>query len=226
MARPPKSGLTYFPLDVDLFDDPKIIRLVEQNDTDGLAVYIAALCIIYRGGYYTDLPRDLLCAQIAKMIGSRRLGARKVEEILRGAAALGLFFSPESDGKVLTSRSIQKRYAEITARNKVDTSKFWLLPSASSNGEGGTIPSDRVSATETPVFAAETGISATETPQNEMKQNKTTPYNPPRRGRREKEVKAQSFDLDAAFKIAEERTYGKDFLAKERIENGGKKNGN
>ena len=213
MARPPKSGLTYFPLDVDLFDDPKIIRLVEQNDTDGLAVYIAALCIIYRGGYYTDLPRDLLCAQIAKMIGSRRLGARKVEEILRGAAALGLFFSPESDGKVLTSRSIQKRYAEITARNKVDTSKYWLLSDANSNGEGETIPSENVSTTETTVSATETGISATETPQNKIKENKIPPYNPPhggnRRKRKEKEVNpvSVSFDVNEAFATALERSY-------------------
>ena len=74
MARPRKAGLSYFPLDVDIFDaDYKIIDLLERFGPKGFAVYIAVLCMVYREGYCLEIPMRSLQAQLGKMIGNRWL---------------------------------------------------------------------------------------------------------------------------------------------------------
>ena len=58
MARPKKSGLSYFPLDVDFFEDPKIKILRARYGRDGIVFYIYLLCEIYRQGYYIQVDDD------------------------------------------------------------------------------------------------------------------------------------------------------------------------
>ena len=48
MARPIKTGLNYFPLDVDFFDDPKICAVTVEHGIKGQAAAIMLLCAIYR----------------------------------------------------------------------------------------------------------------------------------------------------------------------------------
>ena len=43
MARPKKNGLSYFPLDVDFFEDPKIKILRARYGRDGIVFYIYLL---------------------------------------------------------------------------------------------------------------------------------------------------------------------------------------
>lgn len=53
MARPLKKGLTYFPFDVDIFQDGKIRRLRSRYGNDGIIAYIYLLCSVYSSeGYY------------------------------------------------------------------------------------------------------------------------------------------------------------------------------
>ena len=52
MARPPKTGLEYFPLDVDIAEDEKILYLESETGLEGFAVYVKLLATIYRSGYY------------------------------------------------------------------------------------------------------------------------------------------------------------------------------
>ena len=47
-GRNVKRGLMYFRLDCDLFQDRKLKRLMRRWQNDGLAVYLALLCEIYR----------------------------------------------------------------------------------------------------------------------------------------------------------------------------------
>ena len=47
MARLPKQGLDYFPLDVDFESDPKLRKLVRAHGSEGILVYIEFLCIVY-----------------------------------------------------------------------------------------------------------------------------------------------------------------------------------
>ena len=58
MARPLKTGLNYFPLDVDFFDDPKIAAVTVEHGTKGQAAVIMLLCHIYRNGYYLEWTRE------------------------------------------------------------------------------------------------------------------------------------------------------------------------
>lgn len=52
----------YFRLDCDLFQDRKLKRLMRRWQNDGLAVYLALLCEIYRDkGYYIVADKDLIC---------------------------------------------------------------------------------------------------------------------------------------------------------------------
>ena len=60
MARPRKTGLEYFPLDVDFYNDLKVRKLM-RNYGGGKAafVYIAMLCKIYESGYYMVWDDDV-----------------------------------------------------------------------------------------------------------------------------------------------------------------------
>ena len=58
LARPKKSGLSYFPLDVDFFEDPKIKILRARYGRDGIMFYIYLLCEIYKQGYYIQVDDD------------------------------------------------------------------------------------------------------------------------------------------------------------------------
>ncbi len=52
MARPSKTGLDYFPLDVDFFDDEKIEAISGEFGIKGQLATIKLLCAIYRQGYF------------------------------------------------------------------------------------------------------------------------------------------------------------------------------
>ena len=52
MARPKKTGLDYFPLDVDFFTNKKIKILRAKYGIDGIAVFMFLLCEIYKNGYF------------------------------------------------------------------------------------------------------------------------------------------------------------------------------
>ena len=52
MARPVKTGLDYFPLHIDFFDDIRICALAVQYGTKGQLAAIILLVHLYKTGYY------------------------------------------------------------------------------------------------------------------------------------------------------------------------------
>ena len=49
MARPKKSGLSYFPLDTDFFDNDSRIKILKARyRADGIMIYVYLLCEIYK----------------------------------------------------------------------------------------------------------------------------------------------------------------------------------
>ena len=193
MARPRKAGLSYFPLDVDIFDaDYKIIDLLERFGPKGFAVYIAVLCMVYREGYYLEIPMRSLQAQLGKMIGNRWLTDKAlVPDVISFCGELGLFDAGLLQQGVITSAGIQRRYREATKRNKSRIEKYRLLE-AETPGAGESIPENPVSVTKTGVSATETPISDAKTPQRkekESKENKRKGNSLP--GGREKETPPQ-----------------------------------
>ncbi len=156
MARPPKTGLNYFPLDVDFFSDPKICTVTVEHGIKGQAATIMLLCAIYRSGYYIPflILKDLPGITIAKM------------QKIVGTLVECQFFDKTlfHQHQVLTSRGIQQRFITAARRRKTTSTSpllYWLsdddntaaTPSASHTA---THPEPGLLQTETPEMPPET----------------------------------------------------------------------
>ena len=177
MARPAKKGLAYFPKDVDFYQDEKIVDLGMKYGPLGLTVFDVLMTLVYREGYYLELPLSKVGQLIVRTVGEswfRKTGMSAVDlsvEVILYCAEIGLINAPLVRQNVITSVGIQKRYAAVTARNKVNLTKYWLLDNRKVDGALESMPKKRVSVAETPVSVTETRVSDTKTPQR--KENKT-----------------------------------------------------
>ena len=173
MARPLKSGLDYFPLDSNLFGDPKIEDLLFRHGPMGLAIFLAILCRIYREGYYLAATPEQITRMVIKDIGGQWIRSPSlVLQVIRSCSELGIFDPLLLADDVFTSAGIQKRYAKATARSKGKMDKYRLIDTVEENGIGEaweSAPEIGVSATENEVIATETPVSATETAMKEKK---------------------------------------------------------
>ena len=171
MARPVKKGLSYFPKDVDFYNDYKIMDLLEKYGPIGVTVYDVILTEIYRHGYYLEEPIDRVAANVARIIGSKWVQKRLVSQVILDCGDIGLFERNLLEHGVMTSVGIQRRYSTVTARNKASKEKYWLI-----DEDGQPLlnaPKNQISAEETGVFDAETMVNDAEIPQKERKENKT-----------------------------------------------------
>lgn len=115
MARIAKSGLEYFPFDIDFFQDIRIRKLIKRQGGKAITVYALLLCLIYKDGYYMQWDEEL------PFIGSEMSGYDEayVSEVIKTCLSLGLFDKELFDNeKVLTSKGIQIRYCTIQRLNK------------------------------------------------------------------------------------------------------------
>lgn len=110
MGRKAKMRLDYFPMDVDIFQDLKIRKLIKRQGGKAITVYTLLLCYIYKNGYYMKWDSDL------PFICSEQTGFEEayVREVINVCLQLGLFSKSlyDKDG-ILTSRGIQERYQRI-----------------------------------------------------------------------------------------------------------------
>ncbi len=130
MARPKKKGLSYFPFDIDFFEDNKIRILKARYKSDGIFMYIFLLTEIYRSdnGYYIQVDDDF------EYILSEQLfmDVTKVKQVLNFLLKRSLFndklFSVD---KVLTSAGIQRRWQlakkESARKSPIEVGRYWLL---------------------------------------------------------------------------------------------------
>lgn len=126
MGRKKKIGLTWFRMDVDIFQDIKVRKLIRRQGGKAFTVYALLLGDIYRNGYYmrwdTELP----------FIISEQTGYDEVyiQEVIKSCLSLGLFseklFNTEG---VLTSRGIQTRYLDALnyMKRKAEIEEYSLL---------------------------------------------------------------------------------------------------
>ena len=70
-GAPNKKGLDYFPKMVDFYEDDRIFDLLDRYGPLGVTVYDCILCIVYKHGYYAEIPLDKLSRMITKMIGNK-----------------------------------------------------------------------------------------------------------------------------------------------------------
>jgi hypothetical protein len=131
MARPIKKGLSYFPLDVHAFEDPKLESLTYHYGPFGGYIYIRLLQLVYAEGYYLKLTANELAAKLHRLIGSHWIKVDKILDVIHACVELGLLERAFFLQGVITSVSIQKQYILSTKRRKkVDIDKYWLLDSA------------------------------------------------------------------------------------------------
>ena len=170
MGRPIKTGLSYFPKDVDFYNDYKIMDLLEKYGPVGVTIYEVLLTEIYKNGYYLAEPIDRISTKIVRIIGAKWVQKRLVSQVILDCGELGLFETTLLQHGVITSVGIQRRFAIVTSRNKVNKEKYWLIDD--SGQPLLSAPLDGISVTEKPISAAKTHKNAAEIPQKESKENK------------------------------------------------------
>lgn len=116
MARPNKTGLEYFPLNVDFFEDEKIEAIAGEFGIKGELTAIKLLCAVYNNGYFA-VWNELFKMKLLKRLPG--ISPELLEQIVTRLVAWGFFDKAlfNSD-KILTSNGIQKRYSEATKRRK------------------------------------------------------------------------------------------------------------
>ena len=131
MARPTKTGLDYFPFDVDFFADEKIAAISGEFGIKGEITVVKLLCAVYRNGYFILWNEPLKYKLLRDLPG---VSPELIDQIVNRLVRWGFFDEGLFDSvKVLTSRGIQKRYFSITRRrNTIDES--YILISDIKNG--------------------------------------------------------------------------------------------
>ena len=129
MARKPKQGLDYFPLDVDFQSDPKVRKLIYRFGSDAVSVFIMFLNELYKNGYFFEGDLSTLSDSIAYEIGkSGEEGSKEVKKILDAMLSLGMIDEATLElDNVITSKAVQKQFLLSTSRRKKTERKYWLL---------------------------------------------------------------------------------------------------
>lgn len=139
MARPQKTGLDYFPFDVDFFSDKKIRRLRAKYGNDGVTAYIYILCLIYRDkGYYAEYDDDLILDISDELNISEGLTRQIMGHLVSRSLLSKITDSTLADPvTVITAPSVQRRFQEAKKSGKRSVfvrAGFWLLKKAETLG--------------------------------------------------------------------------------------------
>lgn len=133
-GAPNKKGLTYFPKMIDFYEDDKIFDLLDRYGPLGVTVYDSILCIVYKHGYYAEIPLDKLSKMIIKMIGNKWVKSQKaVVQVVHFCSEIGLLDDDLMTKNIITSVGIQRRYYEIAVKRmkrRLYTDQYWLLGKA------------------------------------------------------------------------------------------------
>jgi hypothetical protein len=163
MARPQKQGLSYFPIDVDIFEDEKLQFISAKYGLKGEAIVFRLLSKIYRNGYYIEFNEDvqLLFSKSCGLERNDNATINVVSELLKRN-----FFDKSmfEQFQVLTSKGIQKRYAKICNDSRRIANN--LLPKYDLTTEETEFPHEK-----TPIYYG--GNPTKNSKVNETKQNKS-----------------------------------------------------
>lgn len=127
MGRNTKHGLEYFPMDIDIFSDLKIRKLIKRQGGKAITVYALLLCKIYKEGYYIQWDEELpfICSELTGF------DEAYISEVIKACLSLGLFSKTLFESRhVLTSKGIQTRYQRICqqSRRKYQVTDNRLIP--------------------------------------------------------------------------------------------------
>lgn len=115
LARPQKEGMDYFPLDVDMDQDDKVLLIEAKHSITGFAVLVKLLMKIYKEGYFykwTEREQLLFSSRI-------NVDTNTINEVVTDCIKWEFFnHSLYEKYSILTSSGIQKRYIEAIKRRK------------------------------------------------------------------------------------------------------------
>lgn len=132
MARPNKTGLDYFPFDVDFFEDDKIEAIFVEFGIKGEITVVKLLCAIYRNGYFIQWNDRLKIKLLKNLPG---VSSELLEQIIKRLVKWDFFNeSLFNSASILTSTGIQKRFFSISKRRKQDDDYPYILVNAHNNG--------------------------------------------------------------------------------------------
>lgn len=114
MARPPKVGLDYFPLDVNFLNDLKTKKIVRSYGASAVAVAINVFINIYRdNGYYAECDDDF----IFLIADELKLDEEYTKNVIKKMVEVDFFDKTLYENhKILTSIGIQNRYVLASGR--------------------------------------------------------------------------------------------------------------
>lgn len=160
MARPQKTGLEYFPFDVDFFDDDKISAIFVEFGIKGEIAAVKLLCAVYRNGYFIEWKDSVRIKLLKSLPG---ISSDLLEQIVRSLVKWGFFDKTLFDtAAILTSKGIQSRYFSATKRRVKDLASLpYLLADVPDN--------DKFLHTETEFLHTETPLLHTESTQSKVK---------------------------------------------------------
>lgn len=162
MGAKTKPGLNYFQVDIDFFDDPKILMLEDKYSVKGTRILMQILCMIYRNGYYIDYNNDTPLV-LAKRVGNGVTGAL-VGEVINALVKFRFFDEVQFQKGVLTSSGIQKRWLSImkNLKRKDRIKREHLLIDEEDSSEEMPITSElmRITSEEIPIYSEEKAITS------------------------------------------------------------------
>lgn len=142
MARPTKTGMDYFPHDVDASSDEKIEGMRALYGNDGYAFYFILLERIYRSeNAELDLSKNITVKIMADKI---KVTVERFEDMVLSSLEVGCFDKNEYESRsVLTSNGIKKRFYEVVSmrdrwrqkKEKKNTSEFSPEKTTEETGE-------------------------------------------------------------------------------------------
>lgn len=114
MARPTKTGLDYFPLDVNFLNDLKTKKLVRGYGASAVAVALNVYINIYRdNGYFVECDDDF----IFLIADELKLDEEYTKNVIKKMIEVDFFDkSLYENHKILTSVGIQNRYLLASGR--------------------------------------------------------------------------------------------------------------
>ena len=114
MARPPKVGLDYFPLDVNFLNDLKTKKIVRGYGASAVAVALNVFINIYRdNGYYAECDDDF----IFLIADELKLDEEYTKNVIKKMVEVDFFDKNLYENhKILTSIGIQNRYILASGR--------------------------------------------------------------------------------------------------------------
>ena len=162
MGRIAKTGLDYFPTDVDIFSDEKIEFISAKFGLEGEAIIFRLLAKIYRNGYYIEWNEDVKLLFTNKLKSKATKLGDFVDKIIEECFKRKLFNKEKyEEFGILTSSGIQKRYLRICKDAKRKIIPFEI--------DYGLIP---INSEDKDIDSEETGINPGFSAQSKVKKSK------------------------------------------------------